>query len=96
MTVEPATTSCTGGTGSDRFVFGPGFDADRITDFTVADTAEVIVFSGIAALDTWDEVSAALGHDGTWVTISGGTGNLITLEGVTATGSLTPVDFEFI
>ena len=83
----------TGGTGADRFVFTTGFGVDRITDFAPGETGEVIVFTGITVLDTWDEVHEAMSIVGGVVVITGGTGNSLTLTGITATSQLSSTDF---
>ena len=55
-----------------------------ITDFSTATAGEVIEFHAIGDLNTWAEVSAAATSVGSNTVITYGTGNTLTLTGVTA------------
>jgi Ca2+-binding RTX toxin-like protein len=85
-----------GGEDADTFVFADGFGLDRITDFTVFGTDEVIDLAAVSAItDFADLVNNHLGQDGSGnARIVADADNVITLEGVAAV-ELGSDDFVF-
>jgi Ca2+-binding RTX toxin-like protein len=86
----------TGRGGNDIFVFGSGFGADTITDFTGAGAAvgDQIELSLGTAFDTFAEVNAVASVGSGNTVLDFGGGNTITLTGVTT--PLHQNDFLFV
>ena len=88
-----------GGSGLDTFIFVDGFGVDIITDFNATNDGEKIDLSGVTAItDYTDLTTLASNHIaqvGLDVVISDGTGDTITLTGVTL-GDLGVDDFIFV
>ncbi|EBA02111.1 hypothetical protein RB2150_00360 [Rhodobacterales bacterium HTCC2150] len=88
-----------GGSGSDTFIFADGFGTDIITDFNATNNAEKIDLSGVSAITDYTDLTTLANNHiaqvGLDVVISDGTGDTITLTGVTL-GNLGVDDFIFV
>jgi len=73
----------TGGPGGDRFVFGPGFKADTVTDFSAAEGDEIDL-TGFTAIHSFAEAQAFAAQVGADTVFNFGNGDTLTLTGVTA------------
>ncbi len=84
-----------GGTGGDMFVFVDQFGQDKVSDFTLSETGEIINLSLINSItDFSDLVSNHLSYNGGHALIDDGNGNTIQLNNVDAS-QLTQDDFLF-
>jgi len=87
-----------GGSGSDQFVFVDGFGDDVITDFDALDTLEKIDLAAVTSITSYanlmDPAENHIAQVGSDVVIDDGSGNTITLLGVSL-GDLDSTDFLF-
>ena len=84
----------TGGKGNDTFVFNDNEGNDVVTDFNALNANEKIDVSGVTALASMADVTAAASQQGADVLIDTGGGNSILLEGVNL-ADLDASDFIF-
>jgi serralysin len=84
----------TGGSGDDIFVFENSFDRDTITDFAI--NRDVIDLSSVNSINNWNDLSSNhLSQSGGNTIIDAGSGNVITVEGISV-AALDQYDFLFV
>jgi serralysin len=84
----------TGGGGDDRFVFGPGYGSDIVTDFTAGGRLDEIDLTGYSSYHQLADVLHSASQVGADTVVALGAGNSLTLQNVSM-ASLAASDFIF-